>query len=293
MTLRRLIRVAGLRWEERRRFATLGSWALDLYNRVLGRLPVVPMPMRRRVCRVYLSGRPHPVLARLGSTDFAVLEEIFCKSEYEPVTSMNLGEAPLIVDLGANVGFSVRRWQEQWPRATIVAVEPDSGNAELCRRNGAVLPDLPVPAVIEACVAGRSRRVTMGGSRGEWAFTMRETSEDPAGQAPGAGAGHVPPGGPSVVDALTLPDVLARAGIPPDRPIDLLKCDIEGTERELFEHCGDWLPRVRCAMVELHAPYRVEDLQEAIRRSGETFECELHKDIPGVQVVVLTRPPAH
>jgi len=33
---------------------------------------------------------------------------------------------------------------------------------------------------------------------------------------------------------------------------DLLKVDIEGSEKSMFEHCDAWIDRVRMIVVELH-----------------------------------------
>ena len=56
------------------------------------------------------------------------------------------------------------------------------------------------------------------------------------------------------------------AGVPDT--IDLLKCDVEGAERELFESCSSWLPHIRLASVECHHPYTQEDLLSALRANG-------------------------
>jgi hypothetical protein len=37
--------------------------------------------------------------------------------------------------------------------------------------------------------------------------------------------------------------------------VDLLKVDIEGAEREVFENC-DWMQDIRCLMIELHDRFR-------------------------------------
>jgi hypothetical protein len=54
--------------------------------------------------------------------------------------------------------------------------------------------------------------------------------------------------------------------------IDLLKCDIEGTESELFANCKDWISRVDHLIVETLAPYRVADLTQHLREAGWPFD---------------------
>jgi len=54
--------------------------------------------------------------------------------------------------------------------------------------------------------------------------------------------------------------------------IDLLKCDIEGAERELFERCASWITRVRLIAIEVHAPFVVGELMSLIAAAGGEFE---------------------
>lgn len=276
-----MVRRLGGRWAAQRRYATLGGWAADVYDEVLKRTRRWPLPLRRSLRRVRLVGGSAPYAVRLGTTDLDVLTEVYFRGEYEEVARLNLGASPLIVDLGSNIGLSVRFWKECWPDAEIVAVEPDPGNAAVCRANAAAAPG-PAVKVFEVCVAGRPREVQLDRTRGEWGFSILD----------GAGApGHGDPSAGPSVEAVTLEDLLRRAAIDPGRRIDLLKCDIEGAEREVFAHCRPWIDRVAAAVVELHAPYTRAHLLQDLERAGGGFECRVLKAIPGIDVVLLTRPP--
>jgi FkbM family methyltransferase len=46
-----------------------------------------------------------------------------------------IGSPGVIVDLGANIGVASAQLATRFPEATILAVEPDPGNAAACRRN--------------------------------------------------------------------------------------------------------------------------------------------------------------
>ena len=69
------------------------------------------------------------------------------------------------------------------------------------------------------------------------------------------------------VPVLTIDDLLVQEGVDPATPIDLIKCDIEGAERELFECGGPWLSRTRVMVVELHSPYGREEFLAHVRRA--------------------------
>jgi hypothetical protein len=51
-------------------------------------------------------------------------------------------------------------------------------------------------------------------------------------------------------------------------PIDLLKCDIEGGEVDLFEHCAFWVHLLRRGVVEVHGQFLVANLLSKLREKG-------------------------
>jgi hypothetical protein len=54
------------------------------------------------------------------------------------------------------------------------------------------------------------------------------------------------------IPAVTLSDIILSEGA---EIIDILKLDVEGAEKVLFEHGSDWLRRVRLMIMELHDGY--------------------------------------
>lgn len=197
------------------------------------------------------------------------MDEIYAHSEYDAVLRRDLGSVRTVVDLGANIGLSVRLWAARFPSARVIAVEPDGENMRMCRLN---VPGGAGGRVFwfQGCAAGVSREVGLDRSSMEWAFRMR----DRAGNEPG-------------IAALSVPDLLSLAGV--DGPIDLFKCDIEGAERELFSSCSAWLGRVRFMVVETHAPYRAEDFLADIGRNGGGFRHTVFKESADVAVLMLAR----
>ncbi|MGE3110073.1 MAG: FkbM family methyltransferase [Phycisphaerales bacterium] len=247
-----------------------------IYDRLLGRFPSLPLPFKRRTVAVRLRDLRGPLHVRLGTTDFRVLEEIFFEHEYDALFDGSLHNVRTIVDLGANVGLSIRLWQNRFPGAAIIAVEPDDANLAVARLNalaGATPSDPHGNAsLVRACVVGTPRDVTLDRSHGEWAFRISDA--------------HAPTDS-MTIPGLTLPQVLQHAGI--DADIDLLKCDIEGAEQEVFATCSPWLARVRHMVVELHAPYDLSRFLADIEHAGGGFHAQTLKQFPGVVVVLLRR----
>ena len=228
---------------------------MSIYNRILvhSRLP---LPARGRVRRVRPEGEPRPVLVRLGSSDWYCLEEVFLQGEYDMVVEhlARDGAPPIktIVDLGANVGMSVRFWREAFPQARIVAVEPDSANIAMAARNvaeGHAEGTEPADVTfLEACVAAHPGKVYLDRSASEYAFRMSD-------QANGA-----------TVEAITVPQVLERGEV--QGQVDLLKCDIEGAEAQVFADCSAWIRRVNNLVIEIHAPYTLAQLLDHLSAAG-------------------------
>ena len=100
---------------------------------------------------------------RAGESDAAVLRQIFGKREYQIGDNpgarlrtryqsiLDSGGKPVIVDAGANIGAASVWFHSVYPDAAIVAIEPESGNLSLLRRN---LAGVAGVTVIEAGVGG-------------------------------------------------------------------------------------------------------------------------------------------
>lgn len=211
------------------------------------------IPGNGRIMGMRAKGLRRPVFIRLGTSDLWVFQEIFLDGEYDAVKNAGLANVKTVVDLGSNIGLSIRYWRMLYPSAKIVGVEPDAENMLVCERN-AKAAEGPETTLVQACVAGSRRKVALDRSAPAWAFKIQDA---PAGPAAASS---------DEIDALTMPEILERAGMTGD--IDLLKCDIEGAEAEVLADCAAWIPRVRTLIIELHTPYMQEHLMRDLERNG-------------------------
>jgi len=200
-----------------------------------------------------------------------VLQEIFADGEYADVVKTDLGQVNTIVDLGSNIGISLRYWHEHFPQGKLIGVEPDMGNMEMCRRNLALCGISEQPTLVRACVGGSNRSVMLDHKLDAWAIRMRDVDSGSSGEV-------------SVYD---FPTLLTHCGDP--AVIDLLKCDIEGAEQELFGACSAWIGRVRNIVIELHAPYLRQAFLSDIEKAGAKFHVRDLQTDGGVEVLLLTR----
>jgi FkbM family methyltransferase len=198
-------------------------------------------------------GTAHVVWARSDTSDLAAFRHVFEGSAYDLKLP---GKPRLIIDLGANVGYSAVYLALRHPTARVLAVEPEPSNAALLRRNVAALPAVEVvDGAVWPC-QGRLRLEDPG--KGQWGMRVQTAGE----------TGNV--------RAVTVAELFERAGAD---WADLVKIDIEGSERELFSENTAWLERVGALVLELHDRFRPgcrEALDAAIARSGVAFR-ELHK----------------
>jgi FkbM family methyltransferase len=169
------------------------------------------------------------VWLRPGTSDLEVFHEIFAEKDYE-FACWDISPK-LIVDAGANIGLTSLYFAEKFPAARIIAIEPETSNVELLRRNTRSKPNIKV--VAGALWPRKTTLSMMDDNAEKWAYAVKEARPEDAG-----------------IEALTIPDILADTGA---EQIDLLKIDIEGAEKDLFTNgWEEWLPRVKRIVIELH-----------------------------------------
>jgi len=203
--------------------------------------------------RLSVLGSGEPLYFRLGSSVGAVIEEIFIKNIYGPGCD-KVEQARLIIDAGANAGYSVALWRKYFPAAHIVAVEPDPANCKILRLNLGDENGNESVTIAETCLAATSGRVYLDRSGDECGYRMTRTP--------------LPYGEP--VASKTFLEIVAEFA--EASVIDLFKCDIEGAESEIFADCSAWINRVHYITIELHPPYTRDNFVADIERNGGRFE---------------------
>jgi FkbM family methyltransferase len=222
---------------------------------------VAPSPV---VAEVDLRSFGSGVHLRSHTSDISVLHELLADA-YAHLPQIG---ATTVVDLGANTGLALRWLHHRYPEARFVSVEPEPGNLEVLRANAAACgADV---TIVAACVGAWERKVSLTTDTGEFGFRMLDEDQ-----------GTVP--------VLTMAHVLERAGF--DGQLDVVKCDIEGAEAELFEDCRSWIGRVGWLVVECHAPYSASDLEAHLKSSGGNFR-RVHLEVNppyGTETITLSR----
>ena len=178
---------------------------------------------------VRVPGLARPIFLRAGTSDVLVFIQIFIDGELE----FKMPELPgSIVDAGANIGLASLYFAHRFPKAKIIALEVDQANFELLTKNTSGYPS--ITCVRKALWSGQAQLSILNPTDEPWAFRV----------------GEVPGGDGTSISALGVGDLVGQFE---SQRIDLLKVDIEGAEKEVFQNgAGGWIDRIGVIAIELH-----------------------------------------
>jgi len=181
-----------------------------------------------------------PLYLRAGTSDPQVFDEVILHRAYDFALPPDAG---FIIDAGANVGVASIFFANRYAKAKLVAIEPASDNVAILHRN------VDPYGRIEVKNAGLWHRVEplriTNPAMDFWSLSVDACAPEE-----------------SDFQGITIPDLLREYGMP---MIDILKIDIEGSERQLlFQGETDWLRRVKLLIVELHGDLAAERFTEVV-----------------------------
>jgi FkbM family methyltransferase len=203
--------------------------------------------------RFSVKGYRYPLWTRYGTSDIHVLYQIFVDQEYSCLSDVT--SPKLIIDCGANVGYSSVYFLNKFPNVHVIAVEPDDKNFEVCRKN--LLPYGDRALAIQSGIWSHEvgLKVLKGQYRDgrEWTVQVREC--EPQEEAD--------------IHAVDIGSLLSNSGFD---YIDILKVDIERSELVVFsENHDNWLSRVKNIVIELHD----EECEKVFFKALEPYEYAL------------------
>jgi FkbM family methyltransferase len=183
----------------------------------------------------------HPIGLRIGTSDWEVFWQVFVDDEYRQPSQPHAQQlqryyesilaqscTPAIIDCGANIGLASIWYATQFPKAIIVAVEPQADNFALLTKNAARFDNIHC---INAGISDQRGRLDMANDGDEpWTWT---TSHNETGS----------------IDATTIDDCLATVK---DAMSLVVKVDIEGFETELFRSNTSWTQKTPLIVAETH-----------------------------------------
>jgi FkbM family methyltransferase len=211
---------------------------------------------RRKTYQIRVPQFPHPVILRGGnSSDAVVLYEILVMDEYGFIG--DLGSPSFIVDAGANVGIMSLYFLTRYPTARLISVEPDPVTFQLCRKN--LEPFSHRVRLVHGAVWSQDGSLSLVPSEQEWATGVRPAGSGESGDVPAFG----------------MRSLMAPAG----GQVDLLKLDIEGSEREVFATgVEEWLPGIRNLVIEVHTALYGKECEDRLFDALRGYEYEMRRE---------------
>ena len=170
---------------------------------------------------------PENLTLRPNTKDKESVQQIFVQEQYAPLKGIE--NVKLIVDCGAYIGLASYYLATEYPKAEIIALEPDKLSYEQALTNISEHPSRTKITVYNLAVWPYPTAVYLERCERSWATQVTEaTNKDKT-------------------FAITLNQIQSMYDV-----IDILKVDIEGSEKYVFAENTQWLNYTRNIAIELH-----------------------------------------
>ena len=173
----------------------------------------------------------HPLHLRKSTSDIDTFYQVFGNLEY--------GRIPIkfspktIIDLGANIGLASIYFANKYPDSKIIAIEPEPSNFTVLKANTTKYKNIILEQKAISNIDDQYIEILDKGY-GKWGF-MTEIKSDNKN---------------SGIKTITINKLSELYNF---NYIDILKIDVEGAEKELFEtNFEKWIPITKCIIIELH-----------------------------------------
>lgn len=232
----------------------------------------------RRLCNSHILSHPftlrireaggNSLWARPGTTDLKVLWDTFHYKYHLP--PLKLKSDCIIVDLGANVGYTVTHFAYLYPDAYIVGIEMDKDNYEIAKKNIQYFDQRC--HLKHAAVWSNTERVIYDAD-GEWGFHVVNQESNTNCNFKSA-------------PAKTIADIIEEHKL---ASIDYLKMDIEGSEAEILKDPKEWLNSVQSMKIEVHPQFNPNATMENCSKILKSYGFKCSKDDNHPQCLIAIR----
>jgi len=203
--------------------------------------------------KIELSNYKNKIMMRHHTSDVECFYQVFIRDDYD--IPVNLARIGLIVDGGANVGYSSIYFADRFPEAKVIAIEPEESNFMMLKKNTTGYKNVEQ---IRSAIWNKETYLKVKDiGLDKWGFIIEEFDGKNS----------------SDLRTTTLKDILKNSGY---RKIDILKLDIEGSEKEIFcNECQEWLSSTNIIIIELHDRIK-EGCSRAFYSAIQNYDCEIN-----------------
>ena len=195
---------------------------------------------------------PKNLTLRPNTKDKESAYQIFTLEQYAPLKGIN--DVKLIVDCGAYIGLASYYLATEYPEARIIALEPDKLSYEQALINISEHPNRTNVEIYNLAVWPYPGIVYLEYNTRSWATQITEVINKDR------------------VFAVTLTQIYRRYGT-----IDILKMDVEGSEKYIFAENTQWLDYTRNIAIELHDEQDKNVFFDTMK--NYTFDLSLHEEL--------------
>lgn len=199
-------------------------------------------------------------LRRMPSSDLDVFHQVFFWREYFEATNAyksyfgySAGKQYNIIDAGCNIGLTSLFFMENFGNINIICLEPDKENYNILNYNLSKIENHRIIKLNAAIWHTNTKMEIVNDFRDklDWAKRVREID------------------GQFGINAFSINQLLEDFGW---NIIDILKIDIEGSEKELFTSEGtdlNFLKYTRCVAIEIHDEFNCrEEINDIFKQFG-------------------------
>jgi FkbM family methyltransferase len=209
-------------------------------------------------------------------SDYLVLEQIFNFKEYEIILGMIQlnhfsNEKAIIIDAGANVGYTSMLFSHYLQSSIIYGIEPSFENATICIENISSLRNQSDIFFYQKALshkAGMTYSLDRDFRDGkDWAITTKSD-------------------GNGIIEGISINEIIQEHCL---EYITLLKIDIEGAERFIFDVENDlsFLKRTKIIAIEIHDEFNIRDSIYAILKENNFYLFESGELTIGINIFFL------
>jgi FkbM family methyltransferase len=199
------------------------------------------------------------------NSDYVTVQEIFFNNDYN-LKKFNFLQnkndsnykTKLIIDCGANIGCSSLFLYKDHPQSFIVAIEPEEKNFTLLQLNTKNIENL--------------RLINSAISSEEHFFSLKKSNDSRAHKILDEKCQTF-----SSIKTFTINNILKEYS---ENKFDffLIKIDIEGFEKKLFEKNTEWIDKFKVIIIELH-DWMIPFNNQSLNFQKKILNSKRHKDI--------------
>jgi FkbM family methyltransferase len=201
------------------------------------------------ILQIKREGIIHPLYLRNNTSDVFVYKHVF--EEY--IYNFNVRSEPkFIIDAGANIGIVTIFFANKYKNAKIIAIEPEDKNYELLVKNTENYSNI---TTIKSALWNDCREIFLFDCDSNYGFQVgieKTYSKDIK----------------QLIKTISISKIMEDFNID---SIDILKIDIEGSEKEVFETNNDFIKKTNCIIIELHERIK-KGCNKALFKNVKMFE---------------------